>query len=58
MTEKWCDLRCPAASFPEEEGVDGAQSCRTFQALYCEKLDRLVYKNNRCMAESSENKTS
>jgi len=54
MTATWCDLNCTHASFPEDQGVDGSQSCRTFQALYCEKLGRLVYKNDRCRAEPDE----
>lgn len=48
---KWCDLRCPEASFPSQEGVDGSGSCRTFAALYCAKLERLVPKNAPCAAE-------
>jgi hypothetical protein len=27
------------------QAVDGAGSCRTFQALHCAKLGRLVHKN-------------
>lgn len=54
MTALWCDLNCPHASFPGNEGIDGSQSCRTFQALYCEKLGRLVYKNDRCRAEGDK----
>jgi len=45
---KWCDLSCEQASFPKVEAVDGAGSCRTFQALYCARLDRLVHKNAPC----------
>jgi hypothetical protein len=48
---RWCDLRCPEASFPKEEAVDGAGSCRTFSALYCAKLKRLVPKNAPCPLE-------
>jgi hypothetical protein len=51
---KWCDLNCVYASFPEEKGVDGSESCRTFQALYCEKLGRLVFKNDRCRIGTEE----
>jgi hypothetical protein len=54
MNMKWCDLNCVYASFPEEKGVDGSESCRTFQALYCEKLSRLVFKNDRCRVEAEE----
>ncbi|KMY66583.1 hypothetical protein AAU61_15715 [Desulfocarbo indianensis] len=45
---RWCDLSCPHASFPQEEAVDGAGSCRTFVALYCRELGRLVAKNAPC----------
>ncbi|MHB9074130.1 MAG: hypothetical protein ACYC6G_11465 [Desulfobaccales bacterium] len=45
---KWCDLSCEAASFPKTEAVDGSGSCRTFAALYCAKLNRLVHKHGPC----------
>jgi hypothetical protein len=45
---KWCDLSCEHASFPKEAAVDGAGSCRTFAALYCARLGRLVHKNGPC----------
>ncbi len=48
---RWCDLTCPEASFPRQEAVDGAGSCRTFAALYCARLKRLVAKNAPCAAE-------
>lgn len=48
---RWCDLICPQASFPRQEAVDGAGSCRTFAALYCARLERLVPKNAPCAAE-------
>jgi len=47
---KWCDLTCPHASFPEEEGLDGSGSCRTFLALKCGYLDKIVTKNAPCEA--------
>lgn len=47
---RFCDLSCPAADFPRQEAVDGAGSCRTFAALYCAKLGRLVNKNGPCQA--------
>ena len=53
---RWCDLSCPQASFPQDEAVDGAGSCRTFVALYCKKLDRLVPKNAPCVLESDPGK--
>ncbi|MGD8562947.1 MAG: hypothetical protein PVG03_10435 [Desulfarculaceae bacterium] len=51
---RWCDMSCPQASFPQEEAVDGAGSCRTFAALYCQTLGRLVAKNAPCMVEAKE----
>jgi hypothetical protein len=48
---RWCDLSCSEASFPRQEAVDGAGSCRTFAALYCARLERLVAKNAPCAAE-------
>ncbi|MDY6851255.1 MAG: hypothetical protein SV487_04160 [Thermodesulfobacteriota bacterium] len=45
---RFCDLNCPFAGFPEEDAMDGAGSCRTFAALYCAKLKRLVHKNGPC----------
>ena len=50
---RWCDLSCPQASFPREEGVDGSGSCRTFVALYCAQLGRLVAKNAPCAAPAA-----
>lgn len=49
---RWCDLTCPEASFPRQGAVDGAGSCRTFAALHCRVLDRLVAKNAPCAAEA------
>ncbi|MCX5888803.1 MAG: hypothetical protein NTY36_05050 [Deltaproteobacteria bacterium] len=48
---KWCDLSCEYASFPKAQAVDGAGSCRTFAALYCARLERLVHKNGPCPCE-------
>ncbi len=50
---KWCDLTCEHASFPRAEAVDGAGSCRTFQALHCALLKRLVHKNALCQCEEN-----
>jgi hypothetical protein len=49
---RWCDLTCKEASFPKSEAVDGAGSCRTFVALHCAALDRLVAKNSPCACEA------
>jgi len=48
---KWCDLSCEHASFPQYGAVDGAGSCRTFAALYCARLDKLVHKHGPCQWE-------
>ena len=53
---RFCDLRCPHAGFPKDQAVDGAGSCRTFVALYCKVLDRLVHKNAPCQAPEAEKK--
>jgi len=44
---KWCDLDCQYAEWPDSKDLSGA--CRTFQALYCRKLNRVVQKNGPCM---------
>jgi len=44
----FCDMTCRFASWPEKSGLDGAGSCRTFQAVYCRKKERLVPKNAPC----------
>ncbi len=45
---KFCDLKCEYGSFPKEDGLDGSQSCRTFAALWCSKLNQYVTKNAPC----------
>jgi hypothetical protein len=45
---KFCDLNCRYATWPKDEAMDGAGSCRTFQAVFCEKRERLVHKNAPC----------
>lgn len=47
---KWCDLECPHAAWPDSKDLSGA--CRTFQALWCKKLKRVVEKNGVCQAEA------
>ena len=44
----FCDFRCEHASFPKDEGIDGAESCRTFSAVWCEKLQEYVTKSAPC----------
>ncbi len=51
---EWCDLGCPHAAFPPEGAVDGSDSCRTFLALWCRRLDRLVAKNARCAGRAKQ----
>lgn len=48
---RFCDLTCGHASFPREEGIDGAKSCRTFSALWCNLLKEYVVKNSPCSVE-------
>ena len=43
---KWCDLRCEHADFAKVDALDG--SCRTFQSLWCEALQKHVTKNAPC----------
>jgi len=49
---RWCDLSCEHASFPQTGAVDGSGSCRTFAALHCARLNRLVHKNGPCQCEA------
>ena len=44
----FCDFRCRHASFPQEGAVDGANSCRTFAAVWCDALGEYVAKNAPC----------
>ena len=44
----FCDLSCRYASWPQDEALDGSGSCRTFQAVFCAKQNRLVHKNAPC----------
>jgi hypothetical protein len=45
---EFCDLTCKHARWPEDVGLDGSGSCRTFQAVFCEKKQRTVHKNAPC----------
>ncbi|MDI6794066.1 MAG: hypothetical protein QME81_14595 [bacterium] len=47
---KFCDLTCEYAEWPKDKAMDGAGSCRTFQALHCRKIKRIVHKNGLCQA--------
>ncbi len=53
---KWCDFQCENASFAKDEAIDGSGSCRTFQAVWCEKLNKYVHKNSPCAANAEEQK--
>jgi hypothetical protein len=44
----FCDLMCAYAKMPAETAIDGAGSCRTFTALYCDLKKSLVHKNMPC----------
>ena len=44
---QFCDLKCVYASAPKEE-MDGARSCMTFTAIWCELFDRHVSKSQPC----------
>ncbi|HPG40065.1 MAG TPA: hypothetical protein PLP19_09875 [bacterium] len=48
---KFCDLKCEFADFPKQEHLDGSNSCRTFAALWCSQLQKLVTKNAPCAVE-------
>jgi len=50
---KYCDLTCEYARWPDKL-YDGSKTCRTFIALYCVKLDRLVEKNGLCKVDWEE----
>ena len=51
---EFCDLNCVYARWPESDSLDGAGSCRTFQAIYCKKLKRHVHKNMPCTEKSNK----
>ena len=46
---RWCDLRCRHADFAKMDAMDG--DCRTFQSLWCDKLEHHVTKNAPCEIE-------
>jgi hypothetical protein len=46
----FCDLDCDYAEWPRKDSLDGSGSCRTFQALHCKKLKKIVHKNGPCQA--------
>lgn len=44
---KWCTMDCSDADWPRDN-VDGAKSCRTFNALWCKQLEAHVTRNTPC----------
>ncbi|MBA4416290.1 MAG: hypothetical protein C0392_00040 [Syntrophus sp. (in: bacteria)] len=52
----FCDLMCAYAKTPTETAIDGAGSCRTFVALYCELKKSLVHKNMPCSNKTMKGK--
>jgi len=53
-TPDFCDLMCAYAKTPTETAIDGAGSCRTFVALYCELKKSLVHKNMPCSKKTAK----
>jgi hypothetical protein len=53
---EFCDLTCRYARWPEDRAVDGAESCRTFQAVFCEKRGCLVHKNASCAEKKKKSR--
>jgi len=49
---EFCDFNCEYAEWPEKKALDGAGSCRTFQAVYCTKKGQHVHKNMPCHDKS------
>lgn len=47
--ERYCDLTCPHAEWPEQDALDGSGSCRTFVAVHCKLHNRIVPKNAPCL---------
>jgi hypothetical protein len=56
MAKDYCDLNCRYASWPKDLALDGAGSCRTFQAIFCERKERSVYKNAHCMEKETRSR--
>ncbi len=49
----WCSLACEHAELPREN-VDGAKSCHTFNALWCNLLKEHVTRNSPCAVEHGQ----
>jgi hypothetical protein len=55
---QFCDLRCKFADWPKDDALDGSGSCKTFQAIFCLKKDRIVHKNAPCIEKENKNQTN
>ncbi|MBI5814928.1 MAG: hypothetical protein HZB29_04885 [Nitrospinae bacterium] len=51
-------MTCPHASFPEEKGLDGSGSCRTFLAIHCALPGAHARKNMPCRAQVAKKEDS
>lgn len=51
---QFCDLRCIHAQAPKKE-MDGARSCMTFTAIWCELFKRHVMKSQPCSEKTERN---
>jgi len=51
----YCDLYCKYAEFPKKD-LGASNSCRTFDVLYCNLLEKHVTKNSKCEANELEKK--
>lgn len=47
---KFCTMECEYARWPKKN-VDGARSCRTFNAIWCEALGQHTTRNAPCTVE-------
>ena len=50
---EYCDLLCEYSEFPKQD-LGGANSCKTFDVLYCNLLEKHVTKNGKCVASKLE----
>ena len=48
---RFCTPQCKHASFPKDRDIDGAKSCRTFSALWCDILKEYVTRNAPCSVQ-------
>jgi len=55
-SKKLCGPECGYARFPSEYALDGAGSCRTFSAIYCTILKKVVLKNSVCRVSAGRRK--